>query len=512
MKQLNFKDEGLKVDWIGLNCEKLEESDLKKVTAFLSEFGFNVTLEEKKDQEWETRKTITHPHNRHTVEIQQYYYEPEKKKFWAGTKINFTGENANHFYLQTHIQKTRFWNMLSSVTNLKKVTLARLDICFDRSNKEGENNQTFRKFIKSCQSDLLDKYKRGVIKLKRDKQGFILTIGSRQSTKYFRVYQKKTGTRFELEIKNKGQYLKSIQNLFFQSFTSTFEEQITSYFYSHSKKVLNLSFSYTDWLVKFFQKQRYIRTSSSFLTTYFEEDHTFSSNIKELEQLYRFLQFLSFSQTQSSKSIEIASHKYQIINFEIQDFMQFIKFKNASEYKTKQLIDFFQQLTNTPNLVSIFSDHQFKISATFPFVHVACDSGVWKAQIYFNYQLYSYQYPFLFPKSYLSYQDKYDMQIKLQIMQSFANTSLKKKFNVSEFLDRFQNTPNQTKAHIKNLIINTFQALRYDKLIQTDIILHVLGNKRENKPRLQKILHIELKQLTSLLIGKATTLYYFEII
>lgn len=55
------------------------------------------------------------------------------------------------------------------------------------------------------------------------------------------------------------------------------------------------------------------------------------------------------------------------------------------------------------DLISIFSDHQFKISATFPFVHVDADSGVWKTQIYFNYQLYSYPYPFLFPKSYLSY-------------------------------------------------------------------------------------------------------------
>ena len=474
MEQLNFKDEGLKVDWIGLNCEKLEESNLKKVVEFLSEFGFNVTLKEKKNQEWETRKLITYPHNYHTVEFQQHYYQPEKKKFWAGTKINFTGENANHFYLQTHIQKTRFWNMLSSFTNFN---LARLDICFDRPNKENENNETFRKFIESCQSDLLDKYKRGVIKLKRDKQGFILTIGSRQSTKYFRVYQKKTGTRFELEIKNKSQYLKSIQNLFFQNFRSTFEEQIINYFYSHSKKVLNLTFPYTDWLLKFFQKQRYIRTSSSFLTSYFEPNHTFSSNIKELEQLYRFLQFLSFSQTQPSKSVEIASHKYQIINFEIQDFMEFIKVKNASEYKTKQLIDFFQELTNTPHLVNIFSEHKFQILATFPFVHVDDDSGVWKAKIYFNHQLYSYQYPFLFPKSYLSYQDKYDMQIKLQIMQSFANTSLKKKFNVLEFMNRFQNTPNQTKAYIKNLIIKAFQALLYHKLIQTDIVLHVLGNK-----------------------------------
>ena len=81
MEQLNFKDEGLKVDWIGLNCEKLEESNLKKVVEFLSEFGFNVTLKEKKDQEWETRKLVTYPYSNHTVEIQQHYYQPEKKSF-----------------------------------------------------------------------------------------------------------------------------------------------------------------------------------------------------------------------------------------------------------------------------------------------------------------------------------------------------------------------------------------------------------------------------------------------
>lgn len=68
---------------------------------FLSEFSFNVTLEEKNHQELETRKIMTHPHNPHSVKMQQYYYEPEKK-FRAGTKINFTDENANHFCSQTH--------------------------------------------------------------------------------------------------------------------------------------------------------------------------------------------------------------------------------------------------------------------------------------------------------------------------------------------------------------------------------------------------------------------------
>lgn len=132
--------------------------------------------------------------------------------------------------------------------------------------------------------------------------------------------------------------------------------------------------------------------------------------------------------------------------------------------------------------------------ATFPLVHVDNDSGVWKAKIYFNHQLYNYQYSFLFPKSYLSYPGKYDIQIKRQIMQSFTNTSLKKRFNVLEFTDQFQNTPNQTKAYIKNLIIKAFRVLLYHKLIQTDIVLYVLVHKRENKLRFQKTSYIELKQ------------------
>ena len=84
MEQLNFKDEGL-------NCEKLEESNLKKVVEFLSEFGFKVTLKEKKDQEWETRKLITYPHNYHTVEFQQHYYQPEKKKVLGWYQNQFYG-------------------------------------------------------------------------------------------------------------------------------------------------------------------------------------------------------------------------------------------------------------------------------------------------------------------------------------------------------------------------------------------------------------------------------------
>jgi hypothetical protein len=490
----NFDSEKLVVDWISFNIQGLTDPQIIARRLF-SRFNSFITVDD------QHRVRFSDPRNNYNVSLRQY------NKNWVGTQIIFSGKNAAYFYKLIKTQKFD-WKILR--VDQHTLSLGRIDLCFSRTNNPNDTMKSFDGFLVDSRSHIQNHTTTRHIRLQDFPDGKVLKVNRRNNSLHYRVYQKDEDIRFELELKHRQ--TKLVQDYLFNNQLDIFEDKLVIQYFKYSGQVLRLDYQYTDWLVKFSQKQRYIRTSSSFLTSYFEENHTFSSNIKELEQLYRFLQFLSFSQTQPSKSIEIASHKYQIINFEIQDFMQFIQFKNASEYKTKQLIDFFQQLTNTPNLVSIFSDHQFKISATFPFAHVDGDSGVWKAQIYFNYQLYSYQYPFLFPKSYLNYQDKYDMQIKLQIMQSFANTSLKKKFNLSEFLDRFQNTPNQTKAHIKNLIINTFQALRYDKLIQTDIVLHVLGNKRKNKPRLQKILHIELKQLTSLLISKATTLYYFEII
>lgn len=104
------------------------------------------------------------------------------------------------------------------------------------------------------------------------------------------------------------------------------------------------------------------------------------------------------------------------------------------------------------------------------------------------------------------------MQIKLQIIKSFANTTLQKEFKILEFLQQFSTVPNANKAHIKYLILNASQALLEEKLIKEQITLHLTGNKRKNKPRLEKRLQVELKKLTPLLIGKTKVLYYFVII
>ena len=80
MSQLSFKSQGLKVDWIGFNCQKLSESGLKEVALFLLHRGFNSTLTEKKDQEWRTSQLMTHQTNHSKVEFQQHSYQQKDQK------------------------------------------------------------------------------------------------------------------------------------------------------------------------------------------------------------------------------------------------------------------------------------------------------------------------------------------------------------------------------------------------------------------------------------------------
>jgi DNA relaxase NicK len=56
-----------------------------------------------------------------------------------------------------------------------------------------------------------------------------LTIGSRSSSNYYRVYQKNNGLEFELEIKNK--VIKSFQDLLFSDRIEEFEDRLAKHFY-----------------------------------------------------------------------------------------------------------------------------------------------------------------------------------------------------------------------------------------------------------------------------------------
>ena len=52
-------------------------------------------------------------------------------------------------------------------------------------------------------------------------------------------------------------------------------------------------------------------------------------------------------------------------------------------------------------------------------------------------ELYFYKYPFFFPNSFIICKNKYDLEIKLQIIESVSQVELEKRFPVKEFLNQF---------------------------------------------------------------------------
>jgi hypothetical protein len=84
------------------------------------------------------------------------------------------------------------------------------------------------------------------------------------------------------------------------------------------------------------------------------------------------------------------------------------------------------------------------------------------AKVLIAEQLYLYQYPFSFPSSFISYQTNNELQVKLRIIQCMSINSLEKVFHAADFLEQF-NVSTQKQAHIKKLIVQSFNELQEDK-------------------------------------------------
>ena len=84
---------------------------------------------------------------------------------------------------------------------------------------------------------------------------------------------------------------------------------------------------------------------------------------------------------------------------------------------------------------------------------------------------YYYQYPFLFPNYFIVYKNKYDLQIKFQLIKNFNQIELKKKkFPVEEFLNQFS-ISNKDLTKVKNQLIDSFLILKGSKLIKNEFLL-----------------------------------------
>lgn len=103
-------------------------------------------------------------------------------------------------------------------------------------------------FLKECQDKVSTESKKILTKFQRNKTGLILTIGSRKSPNFYRIYQTQDELRFELEMKK--HLLDRFQNLFLNRWIEEFEHSVSTHFLSHSKKMLVHHDNYTSWLRK----------------------------------------------------------------------------------------------------------------------------------------------------------------------------------------------------------------------------------------------------------------------
>lgn len=111
-------------------------------------------------------------------------------------------------------------------------------------------------------------------------------------------------------------------------------------------------------------------------------------------------------------------------------------------------------------------------------------------------ELYFHPYPFSFPADFLVWQDKYDLEMKLQVIESLSTVILEKKFPSKSFLNQFS-VSNKERKKIKKQLIDLFSELKDSGLI-------------ENKVWLDKYSYVNIEDLIPIMLSKNEYISFWE--
>ena len=486
MPTLSFKNQGLKVDWIGFNHQGLiSEKNIKRIARYLfRNFEFNSTFAIGRSDEQQI--LFNDSKNKYKVHFRIWRYVDI---YWDGVKIDFPGKTGNQFYTLIAEDKVN-WKIL------RHFNLTRLDLCY--SKRKTNSSPNLGSFLEKCYQKVSANKAIKHFSLRHDSTSSILKIGKRGSPNHYRVYEKQTEIRFELE--QRGPKIKALQELILKNQIEELEQITIERFFKYTKKVLLVDEEYTDWIIDYIRKQSL--NKHPIVMGYFNQNDG-----DEKKKAFRFLQFIAFSRTQKPQTKTFWGQPYSIFQFEINDFMQFTQ-TEKNQYQRDLLIQFFQQLQTLKPFVQIFLDGSFQSSVIFPIVKVRKqfgNYGPWLAEIAILQELYYYSYPFSFPIDFFVYKKDFELQIKFKFIQSFTNKSLTKTFQSGKIFRHYKNANNQKKAQIKQFILSFLQQLLKYKYIQASCKVQF---KNKNKKKIFKLVLIQ--QLTPLLIGQTENIYLFE--
>jgi hypothetical protein len=351
----------------------------------------------------------------------------------------------------------------------------------------------------SCQKTYA-KSKRRKAEWNINRKGLLLTIGSRSSSNYYRVYQKNNGLEFELEIKNK--VIKSFQDLLFYDRIEEFEDRLAKHFYYQAFELLNLDTKYTNWLIHRFRtlypKQKHSSLMTSYLKKYSQRD------FKDQEKIFNLFRILSFLKNKKSL-VETSDYKilagqvYYSLNFPLIEFIRYIGMNPKSHSQRTKVLNILTTLQTLEPIIQNFDDCSFQSSLIVPAFNIKKKKNKWIVSVALAKELYLYTYPFQFSTYFTTYKYNYQFQVKLQIIQATSVQSLKKQFYVQDFLSQF-NVSHAKQTQIKKAIIQTLDELKNNRVIQTQIEIHKTDNSL-----------IKTTILTTHLLTKTKIIYFYEI-
>ena len=161
------------------------------------------------------------------------------------------------------------------------------------------------------------------------------------------------------------------------------------------------------------------------------------------------------------------------------DFVGFIGGNMKSTYQRTKALKFLTTLEEIKPLIQKFSNEEFRRSVMFPYLKLKKQNRRWTIKIAVGEELYFYEYPFFFPNYFLIYKNRYDLEIKLQLIESFSQVELEKRFPVKKFLNQFC-VSNKDTTKIKKQLIDSFYMLKESELIENEFSL-TFKNSSSNK-------------------------------
>lgn len=388
-----------------------------------------------------------------------------------------------------------------------------MDLYYFRKSKSTDQDDLLELFMENSCEKLNAKSKRKKVSWKRTSRGLILRLGNRSNSNYYRVYEKtkkinhdvcdemNRGLEFELELKN--QLIKSFQKFLFKNHLEEFEGRLVEHFYKYSKKSFVLNTCYTDWLQiglrKIVSTKKSETNLNSLVSSYLRKDCL--DSFVQKKQFFKLIQLLSFLRSLGYSKQFIDDQVYYVMEFTVMEFISFTGGNAKSTYQRTKALEFLTSLQDLKPLIQKFSNNESRRSVMFPYLKLTKQNRRWTIVMAIGEEFYFYQYPFFFPNSFLIYKNKYDLEIKLQLIESFSQVELEKKLLVKEFLNQFC-VPNKDLTKIKKQLIDSVSRLKDSGLIENEFSLTFKnGSLNETK---------KIENLSPGLLSKSESLSFWE--